>query len=81
MARMRSQYFWFTKICSISKLTFFSEAKVSVSFPMPSGQYPTGINEIKHLSIILIRLKLLMLGVSPLNIQMLKGKVIPATKL
>jgi hypothetical protein len=48
-------------------------------FPCLLAHIPTDISEIKYLSILPIRLRLLTLGISPFNIQLLKGKVVPAT--
>jgi hypothetical protein len=42
---------------------------------------PTAINKIEWLSIVFIQLRSLIFVVSPLNIQFLKGEVIPATRL
>jgi hypothetical protein len=38
------------------------------------------VNEIKYLSIIFIQLRLTIFGISPLNIQLLKGEMIPVTR-
>jgi hypothetical protein len=49
-------------------------------FDASSPIFPTGIDEIKRLSIILIQLRFPVFGISRLNIQLLKGKVSLATR-
>jgi hypothetical protein len=42
--------------------------------------FPTGADEIKQLSIILVQLRFVIFGISALNIRLLKGEVIVAMK-
>jgi hypothetical protein len=79
----QSKHFQFTKIYRRSKFTFlFSEAKVSGSFLMPSRPYLQLVSmksNIYPLSMILIQLILGIFAISPLNIWLFQGKVVPAT--
>jgi hypothetical protein len=65
----------------VVKLTIaFSVAKMAIIFDAFSPMSLTGINEIKHLSVIFIYIKFLTLITTPPNIQLLKGTVIPAIR-
>jgi hypothetical protein len=58
----------------------FFWARIDVSIRCLLTYIPDSIDEIKHLSIILIQTRSIIFGISPLNIQLLKGKAILATK-
>jgi hypothetical protein len=59
---------------------FFCDQNLHIVFDAVSPISPTGINEIKNVSIIIIQLRLLIFDISPLNIQLLKAEIILATR-
>jgi hypothetical protein len=58
----------------------FSRPKSLFLFDAISPIVPTRFDEIKHLSIIFIEVRVIIFEISLLNIEVLKGEVIPATR-